>query len=352
VDPKTGKRTIVSRKVKDGEPKPKVESQPREAVAPTTVESKPREAAVPTPAEPKKSTSSKKTTTTTTKKIITKKLGSKQSEPETVVVEEVEEIEIDPVTGKQTVVSRQVKGDAPKDGQYDEVEEIEEVEEVVIDPKTGKRTIVSKQVKGGSSTKGEVVTKEVKDVAPKKDEAKNTVVAREVKEVAPKKTEVKKVETKSASPTITVSSTKKVIPGTNKETTTSTCKVKVVKKIVRKSPSGKVLEVKALPDDNSLSNTKVTRTIVIKNKNGDVVDTKTIEGSIDDIESQTSSLIGSTGLSNLTKDSNHVSTKVRRTVIRKNADGEILSTEVKNINDDETLDKMKPISLLSFNKNK
>ncbi|KAG4090545.1 hypothetical protein H8356DRAFT_635744 [Neocallimastix lanati (nom. inval.)] len=327
VDPKTGKRTVVSRQVKSGEPK---------------IESKPREAVVPTPAsvESKKSTSSKKgSTTTTTKKTTTKKTTQKQPESETFVVEEVEEIEIDPVTGEQIVVSRQVKGDAPEDGEFDEVEEIEEIEEVVIDPKTGERTVVSKQVKSGSSTKNDAKTKD----------ASNTIISKEVKEVTPKESEVKKVVTKPAT-AITASTTKNVVPEESKET--SSCTVKVVKKVVRKSPSGRILEVKALPEDNSLSNTKVTRTIVIKNKNGDVVETKTIEGTIDDIENQTSSLIGSTGLSNIGDGSNHVSTKVRRTVIRKNADGEILSTEVKNINDEETLDKMKPMSLLSFNKTK
>jgi len=107
------------------------------------------------------------------------------------------------------------------------------------------------------------------------------------------------------------------------------------------------LEVKNLPVDNSVSNTKVTRTIVIKNKNGDVVETKTLEGTIDDIKNQTSNIIGA-GVVQASDDKNHVSTNIRRTVIKKNAKGEILSTEVKNIKDEDSLDKMK----LSFNKNK
>ncbi|ORX84372.1 hypothetical protein BCR32DRAFT_277171 [Anaeromyces robustus] len=321
IDPKTGKRTIVSKK---GTPAAtKVEAQPREAVVPAT------------------KTDSKKSNKTTKK--TTKKIVKSEPEIETEVVEEEVYIEIDPKTGKETIVSK--KGGLPKDLDPNAeitVEEEEILEE--IDPKTGKRTVISKSgIKPKTETKSVTTAREVKP-------AETVVTQKEV--VPPPKKEVKKkVTTKPVPPNkITVSSSKKVVTG-SKETTTSTTKVKVIKKVIRKSPSGRILEVKELPDDTPVSNTKVTRTIVIKNKDGDVVDTKTMEGSVDDIENQTNSLIGS-GLVNVTDDSNHVSTKIRRTIIRKNADGEILSTEVKNINDQESLDNMKPISLLSFNKNK
>jgi len=275
---------------------------------------------------------------------------------------------INPVTGKKETVEEVVEdstsGEASMIDDADEVEVMEEVIEVPYDkpeqqkliskkvtkqiskinPKTGKKEIVEEVVSEPS------ITREAPVISPKKVETKSKEAPKVTQKKKEKEAPAKKAVKKTSSSKITVSSSKKVVTGPTAKGS-STTKLTISKKVLRKSPSGKILGVQTLPEDNSVSNTKVTRTIVVKNKDGDVVETKTIEGSIDDIENQTNSLIG-TGAVNMTDGSSHVSTNIRRTVIRKNADGEILSTEVKNINDEESLDNMKPISLLSFNKNK
>jgi len=249
-------------------------------------------------------------------------------------------LRFNPKTGKKEVVEETVDTSG-KSESYDDAEEIEVTEEVVEVPydQPQQQKLVSKKV-----------TKQVNKVNPATGK-KELVEVVEEPSVKPREASEKKdiVEPPSQ---IKYSTSKKVVTdgdSSAKEISTSTTKLTVVKKVVRKSPSGKVLEV--TPESVPPSDTKVTRTIVIKNKDGEVVDTKTMEGSIDDVENRTNDLIG-TGVVNVSDDRNHLSTKIRRTVIRKNANGEILSTESKNIENEESLENMKSISLLSLNKNK
>jgi len=396
VNPATGKKELVEvveepsikpREVETSKPKQKKTSKKT-----TTTKKSPQEEVeiieevIEIPVEEKIETKSREVSTSGSKKVI-KKGQSGEEEEEVEIIEEVIEVPYDEKSRPKGVSSPD-----------DEVELVEEVIEVPYDqpdqqklvskkvtkqvlrfnPKTGKKEVVEETVdtSGKSESYDDAeeieVTEEVVEVPydqPQQQKLVSKKVTKQVNKVNPatgKKELVEVVEEPSVKPReasekkdiveppsqIKYSTSKKVVTdgdSSAKEISTSTTKLTVVKKVVRKSPSGKVLEV--TPESVPPSDTKVTRTIVIKNKDGEVVDTKTMEGSIDDVENRTNDLIG-TGVVNVSDDRNHLSTKIRRTVIRKNANGEILSTESKNIENEESLENMKSISLLSLNKNK